>query len=43
MARLAATQAKHPEIKGLARDIISSQTSQIAEMKRWQKDWGYAR
>ena len=43
MARLAATQAKHQEVKHLASDIIASQTSQISEMKQWQKDWGYTR
>lgn len=42
MARLAAVQAKHQEVKHLASDIIASQTSQINEMKQWQKDWGYA-
>ena len=42
MAKLAATQAKHQEVKDLANGIISSQTSQISEMKQWQKDWGYA-
>ncbi len=43
MARLAATQAKHQEVKDLANGIIVSQASQIAQMKRWQKDWGYSR
>ncbi len=42
MAKLAATQAKHQEVKDLANGIISSQTSQISQTKQWQKDWGYA-
>lgn len=42
MARLAAAQAKHQEVKHLASDIIASQTSQINEMKQRQKAWGYA-
>ncbi len=41
MAKLAVTHAKHQEVKDLANGIISSQTSQISEMKQWQKDWGY--
>ncbi len=41
MANLALTNAKHPEVKKLARNIIAAQTSEIAQMKNWQKDWGY--
>lgn len=41
MAKLAATQAKHQEVKDLAKNILSSQTSQIARMRQWQKEWGY--
>jgi uncharacterized protein (DUF305 family) len=41
MARLAKTFAKHQEIKDLADDIISAQTSEISKMESWQKSWGY--
>lgn len=41
MAKLSADSAKHDEIKKLSQDIISAQEKEIAEMKQWQKDWGY--
>lgn len=39
MAQLALTNAKHQEIKDLANTIIKAQTSEIAQMKMWQKNW----
>lgn len=39
MAKLALTNAKHPEIKTLANNIITAQTSEIAQMKAWQNSW----
>lgn len=39
MAKLALTNAKHQEIKDLANAIIKAQTSEISEMKSWQKLW----
>lgn len=42
MAKLSAQNAKHNEIKQLSNDIISAQEKEIAQMKQWQKDWGYA-
>lgn len=39
MAKLALTNAKHQEIKDLANAIIKAQTSEIAQMKAWQKTW----
>lgn len=39
MARLAETKAKTPEVKQLAKNIISSQGSEIDQMKTWYKDW----
>ena len=39
MAELALTDAKHQEIKDLAKAIVSAQTKEIAEMKTWQKSW----
>ncbi|CAN5129226.1 hypothetical protein BH11PAT4_BH11PAT4_1120 [soil metagenome] len=41
MAKLAAAQAKHQEVKDLANGIITAQTSEIAQMKQWQGQWGY--
>lgn len=42
MAKLSAVNAKHDEIKQLSEAIISAQEKEIAEMKQWQKDWGYS-
>lgn len=42
MANLAKTNAKHQEIKDLSEAIIKAQTSEIDQMKQWQKDWGYS-
>ena len=41
MAKLSSSRAKHDEIKKLSEDIISAQEKEIAEMKKWQKSWGY--
>lgn len=41
MANLAKVNAKHPEIKNLAEDIISAQTKEIEMMREWQSTWGY--
>lgn len=41
MSKPAAKNAKHAEVKTLAANIISAQTKEIAQMKQWQKDWGY--
>ena len=39
MAQLALTNAKHQEVKDLAKDIISTQTKEIGMMQVWQKAW----
>ena len=39
MARLALTNAKHQEIKDLAKAIIAAQNKEIADMKGWMKAW----
>jgi len=39
MAQAALQDAKHQEIKDLANAIISAQTTEIAQMKAWQKSW----
>lgn len=42
MAELIPTRAKHDEVKTLGTAIIAAQTKEIADMKQWQKDWGYS-
>lgn len=39
MAEAALKSAKHQEIKDMAQAIISAQTSEITQMKLWQKNW----
>ncbi len=39
MAKLAKEKSKHEEIKTLADNIISSQTSEINTMRQWYEDW----
>ena len=41
MAVLAETQAKHDEVKKLAKEIIAAQNKEIATMKKWEQDWKY--
>jgi uncharacterized protein (DUF305 family) len=41
MARVAQKNAKHVELKRMARDIISAQQREIDQMREWQKAWGY--
>ncbi len=41
MANIALTTAKHQELKTLAQDIVTAQTSEISNMTDWQKTWGY--
>lgn len=33
--------AKHPELRQLGIEIMAAQNREIAQMKQWQKDWGY--
>ena len=42
MANLALKSAKHQEVKDLAKAIVSTQTTEIANMVSWQKTWGYS-
>ena len=39
MAQEAATKSTHPEIKQLAKDIISSQQAEIKQMQGWLQSW----
>ena len=38
MARVL-TGAKHPELRKMGEDIIRSQTAEIEQMRKWQKEW----
>jgi uncharacterized protein (DUF305 family) len=42
MAKLSESRAKHDEIKQLSNDIITAQTEEIIEMRKWQSNWGYS-
>ena len=42
MAKLSAANAKHDEVKQLSQAVIAAQEKEIAEMKQWQRDWGYS-
>ena len=39
MANLALTRAQHPEIKQLAKNIKTSQSQEIEQMRTWYKKW----
>jgi uncharacterized protein (DUF305 family) len=41
MAKPAATNASHQEIKDLAKAIITTQTKEITQMQKWLQEWGY--
>ena len=41
MSKYADTNAKHQEIKDLARAVIRDQASEIAQMRQWQQEWRY--
>lgn len=41
MATQAKQNAKHPELKTMADDIISAQSREIEQMKTWKNQWGY--
>lgn len=42
MSRPAATNANRQEIKDMAAAVIKAQTSEVLQMKQWQKDWGFS-
>jgi uncharacterized protein (DUF305 family) len=39
MAKLALERAEHPELKELAGQIVTTQSSEIARMQQWRRDW----
>lgn len=39
MAEAALLNAKHAEVRDMAHAIIDAQTTEIAQMKKWQKSW----
>lgn len=39
MAKHALSQAKHPELKKMAEEMISSQQKEIDQLKQWRKTW----
>lgn len=41
MAELAEEKAKHEEIRDMANDIITTQSTEINTLKMWQVEWGY--
>lgn len=41
MARPGEKNAGHKEVKALTKAIIAAQTTEITQLKQWQKDWGY--
>jgi hypothetical protein len=41
MAEMALQNAKHEELKAMARAIIESQQREIDQMRQWQASWGY--
>jgi uncharacterized protein (DUF305 family) len=41
MAKPGEKNAYHQEVKDLTRAIIEAQSGEIAQMKQWQKDWGF--
>lgn len=41
MAELSAARAEHVEVKRLSEGIIEAQEREIAQMRRWQEQWGY--
>ena len=41
MAKLSVERAEHAEVKRLSEDIVEAQEREIAQMRRWQDQWGY--
>jgi uncharacterized protein (DUF305 family) len=41
MAISGETNASHEDLRKLTRQIVLTQTKEIAQMRQWQLDWGY--
>jgi uncharacterized protein (DUF305 family) len=41
MAELSADRAEHEEVRRLSEEIVDAQEREIAQMRRWQEQWGY--
>lgn len=41
MSKYADENAKHQEVKDLAKAVVSAQEKEIVKMKNWQQMWGY--
>ena len=41
MAKLADVQSSRDDIKQLSADIIRTQSTEIDQLKTWQRDWGF--
>jgi uncharacterized protein (DUF305 family) len=39
MGKVASEESKIPEIKELAKNIVSDQQREIEQMKQWRQDW----
>jgi uncharacterized protein (DUF305 family) len=39
MAQVALEEGENPEIKELARNIVSAQQSEIEQMRQWRVEW----
>jgi uncharacterized protein (DUF305 family) len=42
MSAVGSTNSFHQEVKDLTAAIITAQTSEIKQMRQWQKDWGFS-
>jgi uncharacterized protein (DUF305 family) len=41
MAKLSVERAEHAEVQRLSEEIVDAQEREIAQMRRWQDQWGY--
>lgn len=41
MAKMVDNEAKHPELRSMAGEIIAAQNKEIDDMKSWAATWGY--
>jgi uncharacterized protein (DUF305 family) len=41
MAKLSVQRAEHAEVTRLSEKIVEAQEREIAQMRRWQDQWGY--